>query len=90
VSNPNAAWPWPAIITHSPHWHGTNHAIRTREFHYIHYSDGGEELYDVSNDPHQWKNLAEDSKYGAAKEELKKWLPKTNAVHYRGKINSDG
>ena len=90
VSNPNAAWPWPAIITHSPHWHGTNHAIRTREFHYIHYSDGGEELYDVSNDPHQWKNLAEDSKYGAAKEDLKKWLPKTNAVHYRAKINSDG
>ncbi|MBP86421.1 MAG: iduronate-2-sulfatase [Planctomycetaceae bacterium] len=84
VSDPNADWPWPAIITHSPHWHGTNHAIRTREFYYIHYSDGKEELYDAQADRHQWKNLADDARFAVAKANLKKWLPKTNAEHFRG------
>jgi len=83
VSNPNADWAWPAIITHSPHWHGTNHAIRTREFHYIHYSDDKEELYDAQADRQQWKNLADDAQFAAAKAKLKKWLPKTNAEHFR-------
>ena len=68
--------------------HGTNHAIRTEQFHYIRYSDGGEELYDVSNDPNQWKNLADDSQYAAAKKKLRKWLPKTNAEHFRRKTSA--
>ena len=84
VNNPNANWPWPAIITHSPRWHGTNHAIRTREFHYIHYSDGKEELYDAQADRHQWKNLADDAGFAVVKANLKKWRPKTNAEHFRG------
>ncbi|HUT94550.1 MAG TPA: sulfatase [Thermoguttaceae bacterium] len=84
VRNPEAAWPYPAIITHSPIWHGTaNHAIRTEQYHYIHYSDGGEELYDMSNDPKQWKNLAGDPEYSEIKEELEEWLPKVNAEHFR-------
>ncbi len=85
VRNPNAQWPYPAIITHSPHWHGTNHAIRTEQYHYIHYSDGGEELYDAANDPHLWKNLANDPQYAPVKMKLKKWLPKTNAKHFQHK-----
>ena len=44
---------------------------------------GGEELYDVSKDPNQWRNLAGDSKYGAIKKGLRKWLPETNAPHFR-------
>jgi arylsulfatase A-like enzyme len=83
VTEPDADWPWPAIITHSPHWHGTNHAIRSREFHYIHYRDGREELYHAGNDPNQWKNLADDPRYTHAKMKLKKWLPKKNAEHFR-------
>lgn len=83
VRNWEADWPYPAIITHSPWWHGTNHAIRSEQYHYIHYSDGGEELYDMSNDPNQWKNLAGDPEYSEIKEELKKWLPKVSAEHFR-------
>jgi len=83
VRNPKADWPFPAIITHSPHWHGTNHAIRSERYHYIRYSDGGEELYDMSNDPNQWKNLVGDPEYSEVKEELKAWLPKVNAKHFR-------
>jgi len=83
VRNPEAEWPYPAIITHSPWWHGTNHAIRSERYHYIHYSDGGEELYDMANDPNQWKNLAGDPEYLQIKKKLKDWLPKVNAEHFR-------
>jgi len=83
VRNPKTDWPFPTIITHSPHWHGTNHAIRSERYHYIHYSDGGEELYDMSNDPNQWSNLAGDPECSEVKKELKAWLPKVNAKHFR-------
>ena len=84
VNDPDAAWPYPAIITHSPHWFGVNHAVRSRRHHYIRYSDGGEELYDMQKDPHQWQNLAESPTHTQVKAELRKWLPKTNAEHFRG------
>ena len=71
------------MITHSPHWHGINHAVRSERFHYIHYGKGGEELYEVARDPHQWNNLAEHPKYAQAQAKLKKWLPKKNAPHFR-------
>ena len=83
VRNPKAKWPYPAVITHSPHWHGTNHAIRSEHFHYIHYGKGGEELYEVAKDPHQWHNLANDPTHATTKAKLKQWLPKKNAPHFR-------
>jgi len=85
VRAPQAKWPYPAVITHSPHWHGPNHAVRSEHFHYIQYSKGGEELYDVSKDPKQWRNLASDPEHLATKNELKKWLPVRNAPHFRAK-----
>lgn len=84
VHDPATDWPYPAVVTHSPHWYGPNHAVRTKEFHYIHYSDGGEELYDARLDPQQWRNLAGLSEYDAVRRTLKKWLPEQNAPHYRG------
>ena len=83
VRNPQMDWAYPALITHSPYWHGTNHAVRSRRYHYIRYRDGGEELYDKTVDPHGWKNLANDPNHSEAKEKLKKWLPKVNAAHFR-------
>jgi arylsulfatase A-like enzyme len=79
VRNPQQEWPYPAVITHSPFWYGVNHAVRSEQYHYIRYADGGEELYEVAVDPNGWKNLATDPKYAKAKDELKKWLPKVNA-----------
>ena len=35
----------------------------------IHYANGEEELYDIDNDPHEWKNLAADPEHA---EQLKK------------------
>ncbi|MEO2022981.1 MAG: sulfatase/phosphatase domain-containing protein, partial [Pirellulaceae bacterium] len=83
VRNPTAKWPYPALITHSPHWHGPCHAVRSQRYHYIHYNGGTEELYEVAKDPHQWHNLANDQRHARAKAKLKKWLPKKNAPHFR-------
>ena len=85
IRNPKLAWPYPALITHSPHWHGPNHAVRSDNFYYIHYNKGGEELYNMSNDADQLKNLARDPKYAEIKKNLKKWIPKKNAPHFRPK-----
>ena len=82
VKNPEMEWPYPAVITHSPFWHGVNHAVRSEEYHYINYSDGGEELYDVAADPNGWTNVAHDPSYAEAKARLKAWLPKVNAPHF--------
>ena len=83
VRNPKAKWSYPAVITHSPHWLGPNHAVRSERFHYIHYGKGGEELYEVAKDPHQWRNLANDPAHATTKAQLKQWLPKKNAPHFR-------
>ncbi|MCR9200110.1 MAG: sulfatase-like hydrolase/transferase [Planctomycetaceae bacterium] len=64
--------------------------MRSRDFHYIRYSDGGEELYDAKADPLQRKNLADDAKLTETKAALRKWLPKANAPHYRGNKSASG
>lgn len=40
-----------------------SYAVINRDWRYIHYADGGEELYDVRRDPHEWRNLAGESGY---------------------------
>lgn len=52
--NPEAPRPWPAITTHNH----DNHGVRTRDWRFIRYADGSEELYDMRNDPNEWTNLA--------------------------------
>jgi arylsulfatase A-like enzyme len=79
VRDPGMEWPYPAVVTHSPPWHGPNHAVRSEQYHYINYSDGGEELYDVAADPNGWTNLANDPEHAEAKADLKTWLPKIDA-----------
>ncbi len=38
-----------------------NHALTTRDWRYILYQSGEEELYDIIHDPHEWRNLAQDT-----------------------------
>ncbi|WP_395749638.1 sulfatase [Prosthecobacter sp.] len=71
LADPQAAWEHPAIST----MHDGNHAIRTERWRYIHYANGGEELYDEQADPHEWTNLAGMPEHAAMKAELAKWLP---------------
>jgi arylsulfatase A-like enzyme len=52
------------------------HTLRSRDFRYIRYPDGSEELYDHRVDPDEWSNLADDPGYGAVKADLARWLPR--------------
>ena len=83
LTNPKAAWERPVVTTYFK----DNHAVRSERWRYIHYADGGEELYDELADPQEWTNLAKKPEYAAVKQELSRWLPNVNApesVHERG------
>ncbi|HUF63460.1 MAG TPA: sulfatase [Verrucomicrobiales bacterium] len=69
LDGPDASRPWPAITSHGP----GNHAIRTRTHRLIRYADGSRELYDLSTDPHEWRNLLPGGEDLAA--ELERWIP---------------
>jgi choline-sulfatase len=59
----------PAITSHNQ----GNHSVVTREWRYIRYVDGAEELYDLKKDPQEWHNLAGQRRGVCA--ELKKHIP---------------
>jgi choline-sulfatase len=83
LTNPAATWDRPVVTTYFK----GNHAVRSERWRYIHYSDGGEELYDELADPQEWTNLAARPEYAPIKQELSRWLPSVNApesVHERG------
>jgi len=48
-----------------------NYAYRTRDWRYILYQNGEEELYDHRDDPYEWDNLAGDERYAEKKQKLK-------------------
>jgi arylsulfatase A-like enzyme len=56
-----------------------NHGLRTKNYRYIRYEDGGEELYDRQVDPNEWTNVADNPEYAQIKHELKSKLPQANA-----------
>ncbi len=75
LKNPSLPWDHPSVTTYLR----GNHSVRTERWRYIHYHDGGEELYNHDADPHEWTNLAADSKYADVKKDLARHLPKTDA-----------
>lgn len=80
LKDPKAERPWPAITSHNP----GNHGVRSRDWRYIRYADGSEELYDHRVDPNEWTNLAADSRFDEVKREHARWLPKNDAPHAPG------
>lgn len=71
LDDPNAAWPHPSVTT----WLEGNHSVRLRNWRYTRYRDGGEELYDLTQDPHEWTNLAGRPEHTTVKVELASHLP---------------
>ena len=75
LEDSEAPRPWPAITTHNQ----GNHAVRSRDWRYIRYADGTEELYDHRADPNEWKNLASDPRFGDVLHEHAHQLPLQDA-----------
>lgn len=64
---------WPAITTHNH----DNHGIRSRDWRFIQYADGSEELYDMRKDPNEWHNLAGDAAFADVLQEHRRWIPQS-------------
>jgi choline-sulfatase len=60
-----------------------NHAIRTRDWRLIVYSDGAEELYDHRSDDREFHNLAALPGHQAEKQRLRAWLPRNAAAEVK-------
>ena len=56
-----------------------NHSMRSKNWRYIRYADGSEELYDHRSDSAEQNNLAADDTYTRVKERLAGSLPTKNA-----------
>ncbi len=62
-----------------------NHAIRSRDWRLIVYSDGAEEWYDHRTDPDEFHNLADDPAHKAIRDQLARWLPRKAAPEFKAK-----
>lgn len=71
LKNSGSEWRHGAVTVLS-----NNKTIRTKDWRYITYGEGQEELYNHTNDPNEWNNLANDPQYDSIKKELKAQLPK--------------
>jgi len=74
LADASAARAWPAITTHNH----DNHSVRSLDWRYIRYADGSEELYNLREDPHEWKNVAQHGEFTSVKESHRRMLPTTN------------
>lgn len=75
-------------------WHPTittmnkgNHSVMYGKWHYITYNGNGEELYNLDDDPMEWKNLAniESDEIKSIKQHLRTYLPDVNANEIENK-----
>ncbi len=55
------------------------YAITNRDWRYIRYGDGQEELYNHNNDPHEWDNLARDRAYELIRADMRSKSPASPA-----------
>ena len=79
LKDPTRAWD-ETVVTHlsTP----GDFAVSTESWRYIHYKNGDEELYNITADPHEWKNLAPVSGYAAELAHLRTLSPKNPKPAY--------
>lgn len=83
LKDPTTEW-YPALST----FRYKSHSIRSEQYRYNVYEDNTEELYDHYIDPMEHTNLIRDPKYKAVVENLRKWLPESDAIPISGLGNN--
>lgn len=81
LEDPNREWPFMARTSFGP----GNVALSSKDYRYIHYNDGTEELYHRKNDPHEWNNLASLPEMKAILEHHRQQLPDSYKPALEGK-----
>ncbi len=76
IERPDSVWNKPVLST----WYYKNHSVRSNDWRYIRYRDGGEELYDHRTDPGEHINLAGNPYYADVIARLKKTLPDNDTL----------
>jgi len=71
LKNPNESTNREVITTYD----FADYSIRFKDWHYINYVDGSEELYNLETDKEEWYNLAYDKNYFSLIEDFRKKLP---------------
>jgi uncharacterized sulfatase len=82
LENPKARWLLPAVTQQVRNDNGKpimGYSVRTEHWRYTEWDGGaaGSELYDHTNDPHEWQNLARDPRYAKSVTDMKKLMPRT-------------
>lgn len=85
LTDPNCNWPHVAI-THldTPGSFG----ISSKRWRYIKYSNGGEELYDIKDDPYEWTNLANEDLHQPTLKRLRSRAPTKFAKLVKPSLNT--
>ena len=71
MKDPDAAWDETTLTTFGY----KNYGVRSKQYRYIVYEDGSEELYDHQKDKWEWHNLAGDPEYAHIIKEMRKGIP---------------
>lgn len=75
LANPDATWNHPVVSVYQDGHYSVIHG----DWHYIPYEVGGEELYNLAEDPHEWDNLAFNEDQTERKQQLASFIPKERA-----------
>ena len=86
LRNPEAEWDHASVTCLQNHG---EMAVSTEKYRYTLYNDGGEELYDLTNDREEWHNLANNPNYAAIKKQLAARLPRNPAPFVKTERSPD-
>lgn len=78
LDDPDAEWRFAISTTYGR----MNHALRSADHRFLRYEDGSEELYDHTEDPNEWTNLADSKEHQSIVHEFRAALPTTDAPHH--------
>jgi len=75
LADPETEWSYPVVSVYGDGHYSVIH----ENWHYILYADGGEELYNLAEDPNEWNNLALNSDQMDRKRQLASAIPQSRA-----------